>query len=119
MPFLPAALSVTANTIATSACLPVVMNCLTPLSTHPSPSLSCTRTAVVRIAAASEPTCGSVRQKQPSFSPRASGFSQASFCASLPKRLRMPQGSEFCTLTMVEVAPSPAAISSSASTRLM
>ena len=115
MPFLPAALSVTANTMATSACLPVVMNCLTPLSTHSLPS----RTALVRIAEASEPTCGSVRQKQPSFSPRASGLSQASFCASLPKRLRMPQGSEFCTLTMVEVAPSPAAISSSVSTRLM
>ena len=33
MPLLPAARSVTANTIATSACLPVVMNCLTPFST--------------------------------------------------------------------------------------
>jgi hypothetical protein len=28
----------------------------------------------------------------------------------------MPQASEFCTLTMVEVAPSPAAISSITST---
>ena len=33
IPFLPAALSVTANTTATSAFLPVVMNCLTPFST--------------------------------------------------------------------------------------
>ena len=33
MPFLPAALSVTAITIATSPFLPLVMNCLTPLST--------------------------------------------------------------------------------------
>jgi hypothetical protein len=32
MPFLPAALSVTANTSATSALRPVVMNCLTPFS---------------------------------------------------------------------------------------
>ena len=31
MPFLPAALLVTAKTMATSAYLPVVMNCLTPL----------------------------------------------------------------------------------------
>ena len=33
MPFLPAPLSVTAITIATSAFLPLVMNCFTPLST--------------------------------------------------------------------------------------
>jgi hypothetical protein len=33
MPFLPAALSVSANTIATSAFLPEVMNCLVPFST--------------------------------------------------------------------------------------
>ena len=33
MPFLPAALSVTALTMATSPVLPLVMNCLTPLST--------------------------------------------------------------------------------------
>ena len=33
MPFLPAALSVTAMTIATSPFLPLVMNCLTPFST--------------------------------------------------------------------------------------
>jgi len=32
-PLLAAPRSVTANTTATSACLPVVMNCLTPLST--------------------------------------------------------------------------------------
>jgi hypothetical protein len=33
MPFLPAALSVTAMTMATSPFLPLVMNCLTPSST--------------------------------------------------------------------------------------
>ena len=33
MPFLPAALSVTAITIATSPFLPLVMNCFTPFST--------------------------------------------------------------------------------------
>jgi hypothetical protein len=67
------------------------------------------------MAAASEPTCGSVRQKQPSCAPLASGLRNCSFCASVPKA-RMPQGTELCTLMMVEVAPSPAAISSSAST---
>ncbi len=112
MPFLPAALSVTAKTMAMWACLPVVMNCLTPLSTKESPS----RSARVVIAAASEPVCGSVRQKQPHFSPRASGLSHSSFCASVPYFWVMPQASEFCTETMVEVAPSPAAISSSVST---
>jgi hypothetical protein len=71
MPFLPASLSVTAKTMAMWAYLPVVMNCLTPLSTKSSPS----RTARVVMADASEPVCGSVRQKQPSLSPRASGFS--------------------------------------------
>ena len=110
MPFFPAALSVTANTTATSAFLPVVMNCLTPFSTKPSPR----RSARVAIAAASDPTCGSVRQKQPSFSPRASGARKRSFCASVPNALIGPQTTEFWTLTIVETAPSPAAISSSA-----
>jgi hypothetical protein len=68
MPFFPAALSVSANTIATSALAPVVMNCLTPFSTYESPR----RSARVAIALASEPVCGSVRQKQPSCSPPAS-----------------------------------------------
>ena len=110
MPFLPAARSVTAKTIATSAFLPVVMNCLTPEMIQRSPR----RLARVVIADASEPACGSVRQKQPSISPRASGASQRSFCASVPNARIGPQTTEFCTLTIVDVAPSPAAISSSA-----
>jgi hypothetical protein len=104
-------LSVTAKTMATWAFLPEVMNCLTPLSTQSLPS----RTALVRMAAASEPTCGSVRQKQPSHSPLASGLRYCSFCASVPKARMGPHTTEFCTLMMVEVAPSPAAISSRAS----
>ena len=79
MPFLPAALSVTANTTATSAFLPLVMNCFTPCNAYSAPM----RSARVLIAPASEPTCGSVRQKQPSISPRASGLRKRSFCASL------------------------------------
>ena len=64
MPFLPAPLSVTAMTMATSPFLPLVMNCLTPLM-HIAVARPCT--AVVRRAEASEPTCGSVRQKAPSI----------------------------------------------------
>jgi hypothetical protein len=108
MPLLPAFRSVTAITIATSPFLPLVMNCLTPLITYPSPS----RTAVVFRPLASEPTCGSVRQNAPSISPRASGFSQRSFCACVPQAMRIEQTGQLLTLTMVEVAPSPAAISS-------
>jgi hypothetical protein len=84
MPRLPAALSVTAMTIATSACLPEVMNCLTPSITYDTrPSAAVSRRAVVRSAEASDPTCGSVRQKAPSISPLASGDSHRAFCDSL------------------------------------
>ena len=108
MPFLPAALSVTAMTIATSPFLPLVMNCLTPFSTYSAPS----SVALVFSPPASEPTCGSVRQNAPSISPRASGLSHSSFCASFPQAIRIEHPGQLLTLTMVEVAPSPAAISS-------
>ncbi len=108
MPRLPAALSVTAMTIATSACLPLVMNCFTPLSTQWSPS----RVAVVRRAEASDPTCGSVRQNAPSISPRASGTSHCCFCASFANAISMLHTGQLFTLMTVEVPPSPAAISS-------
>ncbi|EWS62537.1 hypothetical protein Y695_04236 [Hydrogenophaga sp. T4] len=80
MPFLPAPLSVTAMTMATSPFLPLVMNCLTPLMTYSSPCF----TAVVRSAEASEPTCGSVRQKAPSIWPAASGRNHCACCWALP-----------------------------------
>ena len=44
----------------------------------------CLAVALEEIAAASDPVCGSVRQKQPRRSPRASGGSRRSFCASVP-----------------------------------
>ena len=44
-----------------------------------------------------------------------SGTRYFCFCASLPNANIGPHTTEFCTLTMVDVAPSPAAISSSAS----
>ncbi len=67
---------------------------------------------MVRNADASEPTSGSVRQKAPSIRPLASGLSQRSFCASLPQAIRIEQTGQLFTEMMVEVAPSPAAISS-------
>src|SRR5690606_5607356 len=80
IPFLPADLSVTANTSAIWACLPVVINCLVPFNTHSSPS----RSALHSSALASEPACGSVTQKQPSHSPVASLVKYCCFCASVP-----------------------------------
>ena len=65
MPLLPLLLSVTAITTMVSADWPCVMNALLPFSTQPSPS----RTAVVRIAAASLPEPGSVSPHAASFSP--------------------------------------------------
>ena len=70
---------------------------------------------MVRSAEASVPACGSVRQKAPSISPLASGLSQCSFCASLPQAIRIEQTGQLLTEMMVEVPPSPAAISSSTS----
>ena len=110
MPFLPAAGSVTAKTMATWPFLPLVMNCLVPSSTQWLPS----RRARVRMAAASEPACGSVRQKAPSFSPRAIGRRKRSFCSVVPKLRMGMQPTELWTLMIVETAPSPPAISSSA-----
>src|SRR5262245_11043701 len=111
IPFLPAFRSVTAKTIATSAFFPVVMNCLTPLTIHSLPASS----ARVRIAAASEPACGSLRQKQPRSAPRASCGSHQLFWLSLPKLRIGPHTTEFWTLTIVAHDASPAAISSSTS----
>ena len=54
MPFLPAEGSVRAKTMATSAVLPDVMNCLVPFRTHLLPTFS----ARVLIAAASDPAWG-------------------------------------------------------------
>ncbi len=110
IPFLPACGSVTAKMMAMSALAPLLMNCLLPLIDQPLPS----RRARVARAATSEPACGSVRQKQTMLSPRAIGLRMACFWASVPNLRRAPQPSEFCTAMMVEVATSPAAISSMA-----
>ena len=110
-PFLPRSGSVTANTIATPARLPLVTNCLLPFNTQ-RPSRS---TARVRRLLASLPACGSVRQKQPILRPAAMSGSQAFFCASLPQVRIGPQPTELWTLMSAAVEAHPAAISSIAS----
>ena len=87
------------------------MNCLVPFNTQPLPDF----TALVLIAAASEPACGSVRQNAPNISPRAMGFRNRSFCSVEPKASIGAQPTELCTLMIVEQEPSPAATSSIAS----
>ena len=59
----------------------LVIQAFWPLITHSSPS----RTAVVRIAAGSEPASGSERQKAGVHSPLAHRGSHFCFCSSLPK----------------------------------
>jgi hypothetical protein len=73
------------------------------------------RSARVRISPASEPLCGSVRQKALNISPRAIGRRYFSFCSGVPYSTNGMQPTELWPLMMVETAPSPAAISSSAS----
>jgi hypothetical protein len=80
MPLLPASLFVMVNRTMASALGPTVIQFFEPLITYSSPR----RTAVVFCAAASLPASGSVRPKQPSFSPRANGTRNSCFCASVP-----------------------------------
>jgi len=68
----------------------------------------------VRKALASEPACASVRQNAPNHWPLAIGRKNVSFCHASPNRSIGPQPTELVTEIMVDVAPSPTAISSSA-----
>jgi hypothetical protein len=63
---------------------------------------------------ASEPACGSVSAKPPIHSPVASFGRKRCFCSSVPNFRIGTQPTELWTLMIVEQAPSPAAISSSA-----
>src|SRR5690349_22245250 len=56
-----------------------VQTCALPISAGP------TRSARVRIAAASEPACGSVRANAPSASPAIIGGSHRSTCSGVPQ----------------------------------
>ena len=110
-PFLPSSGSVTANTMATPARLPLVTNCFEPFRTQ----RPLRNTARVFRLLASLPACGSVRQKQPILRPAAMSGRYLFFCASLPQARIGPQPTELCTLISVAVEAQPAAISSMAS----
>src|SRR5438132_9789319 len=69
-----------AHTTATSAIDPLVIHAFAPLRTNESPSFL----AYVRIPPGFDPKSGSVRPKQPIFSPEASFGIQASFCSCDP-----------------------------------
>src|SRR5215472_7868837 len=66
---------------ATSAIEPEVIHIFSPFRTYSLPTFL----ARVRMPLGLEPKSGSVRPKQPSFSPLASAGSHLSFCSSLPK----------------------------------
>ena len=72
--------SVIAQQIHRSAMAPFVIHIFEPLMTQ---SLPCFF-AWVFMFDGSEPPCGSVRPKQPIFSPRAMSGSHLRFCSSLP-----------------------------------
>ena len=93
---------------AKSAVEPEEINCLEPFTIYRLPRSS----ALVRRLDASEPACGSVRQKQPRISPRAAGRRNLSFCSFDPNWLIGPQTTEFCNPTRRPQAPSAAEISS-------
>ena len=109
MPFLPAALSVTAMTIATSPFLPLVMNCLTPFE-HVVVAV-----AHARVVRRPRPRCrraarsGRTRRACRRAPAASATAPSARRCRSA---MRIEQTGQLLTLTMVEVPPSPAAISS-------
>src|SRR5215470_4321391 len=88
---------------ATSATVPLVIHIFSPFKMYSLPAFL----ARVRMPAGLEPKSGSVRPKQPSFSPLAMAGSHLSFCASLPMAKMGYITSEDCTLTNDRMALSP------------
>ncbi len=80
MPFLPWPGSVAAVMIRWPATGALVIHIFEPLITHSSPSSR----AVLRVAPASEPACGSVRPKAAIYLPSAAGFRNLRFCSLVP-----------------------------------
>ena len=70
------------------------------------------RIAVVSIPETSDPAAGSVRPKQPSFSPLAIGSRYVVFCSSEPNRRSDSEFRPTCTEINVRNADSPRSISS-------
>jgi len=87
--------SVLAQTIATSATVPLVIHIFEPLRIQSLPS----RRAFVRIPAGFEPKSDSVRPKQPTISPVAIGGSHCRRCSSVPYRWIANIASDPCTDT--------------------
>ncbi len=108
MPLRPAAGSAFANTSATSAMPPFVIQCFSPSSTTRSP----VSTARDAIAATSLPAVGSVRQKQPTAVPAARRGSHSCRCASVPKSAIVCATSPMCTARKPRTLPSTRPISS-------
>ncbi len=99
---------VIAKSRQTSAAWPHVMKTFCPEMRYAPPS----RTARVFWLAASEPASGSVRAKQPSFSPRASGWRKRFFWSSFPYFSIGSQTSELLTDRMTPVLAQTREISS-------
>ena len=73
--------STLAQMMATSAMVPEVIHIFSPLRTYSLPTL----VARVRIPPGLDPKSGSVKPKQPSFSPFCRAGSQVFFCSPEPK----------------------------------
>jgi hypothetical protein len=108
IPFFPLLRSVTAMATRMSPDLPCVMKIFDPFSTQASPS----RTAVVRMAAASLPDPGSVRPHAASFSPVASGVRYWRRCSSLPNNEMWAAPRPLCAATESDTDGSTRASSS-------
>src|SRR5882672_4257540 len=100
--------SVRARTMKTSPTLPWVMNIFAPFSSQP---LSL-RTAVERMAAASDPLPGSVKPQAASFLPAAMSGMNRLRSSSLPNRSRWEVPRPLCEATVSASDPSQRAISS-------
>ena len=94
IPRQPADASVCAYTLNRSALAPLLTHALAPSSRQPRPS----RRAVVVIAAASLPPCGSVSRKAPICLPAISPGSQRARCGVLALRV-MPRARLLCTVS--------------------
>jgi len=103
--------SVSAQTTATSATVPLVDHRLAPSSTQSPPA----RRAVVPIEAGSLPASGSVSAKHPSASPAAIRGSQSFFWSAEPQRCRANMANEPCTETKLRSPESTASSSRHAS----
>ncbi len=91
-----------------SAIGPWVIQALSPVITYSSPC----RTALVRIAPASEPACDSDRQYAPRVAPPSISGRKRLRCSSVPNSA-IPLQDSTCTLVLSAIVAQPRASSSS------